>query len=215
MKKLSHNTETSKYPPGSPRRALSLIIWMLIATGFLLFLMSCKPDDESLIVIEPELKAEVDNGTNCSKTVNVYTTDWSIELGGTSTSPEAFTLRHTSGVANMAITGGHTALQTEFCNQGVSTRVPDDIDPEHDRGFGSGLAGQVQYGDYIVAMYHPRPTFPDHFLVYDTIDGSWERWDLGMNESGANGINEYYALKPFEYLEPTLVKSGSGFKTGE
>lgn len=97
-----------------------------------------------------------------------FVNDWNFQIGDT------FKLRHTPGLRNMALSGSHGILNSELCGIGVPRQIPPGLedDPE-----GDGYAGQLQYHDYIIAMYHPT-TYPDHFITYNTIDGSWIRWDL-------------------------------------
>ena len=101
---------------------------------------------------------------------NVQTlSGWNFDIG------QGLTLRHTEGLRSMALSGSHGRLDQEFCGIAESARIPSGLedDPEQD-----GYATQAKYGDYIIAMYHPS-TFPDHFITYNTIDGSWIRWELG------------------------------------
>ena len=94
---------------------------------------------------------------------------WSFNIG------HMLTLRHTKGLESMALSGSHGRLDQEFCGIAESASIPAGLgdDPEKD-----GYATQAQYGDYIIAMYHPS-TYPDHFITYNVNDGSWIRWDLG------------------------------------
>ena len=94
---------------------------------------------------------------------------WSFNLG------QGLVLRHTKGLESMALSGSHGRLSQEFCDIEELNSIPSGLldDPE-----GDGYASQRQYGNYIIAMYHPS-TYRDHFITYNVVDGSWIRWELG------------------------------------
>lgn len=116
--------------------------------------------------VEPDPKPIID-ACNPYEGINILS-PWVFKIG------DALILRHTPGLEQMAITGSHSLLNFELCGEGRPATIPSGLedDPE-----GDGYAGQLQYGDYILAMYHPI-TYPDHFITYNTKDGSWIRWDL-------------------------------------
>ncbi len=137
-------------------------IWAVAVLAVGAMLLSCSKDPIQRHLIS------VDGTKKCTE--YYILSDWSFELGG------GLTLLHTDGLESMALSGSHTLLNREFCNIGKSGRIPTDLgDDIYDLGY----AGQMIYGDYIVAMYHPTRAYPDHFITYNHKDGSWIHWKLG------------------------------------
>ena len=98
---------------------------------------------------------------------------WTFKIG------DMMVLRHTAGLATMAITGDVTELNDEWCRTGergvwIPKGLGDDI---HEVGY----APQILLGDYVIAMYHPIREAPDHFITWNIIDGSWIHWKLGAS----------------------------------
>lgn len=72
--------------------------------------------------------------------------DWTFKIGDT------FVLRHTEGLKSMALSGSHSRLNFELCGIGRPATIPAGLADDEE---GDGYAGQMQYHDYILAMYHP------------------------------------------------------------
>ena len=92
---------------------------------------------------------------------------------------------YSHGVYTMARFGGVTPLMEEIGGKHVAGRIPTGNqlgdDPE-----GAGYANQLEVDGYIIAMYHPTPTYPDNFIVYRPATQQWWRYDLGFDEEHCN-----------------------------
>ena len=122
-----------------------------------LSLTSCKKDDI--------------NTSDCIRYEGITPlNDWSFYVG------DSLTILNTSGLRSMAYSGSHTLLQDELCRVGVSPekRIPSGLGDDFEE---VSYASQVQYGRWVIAMYHPTREYPDNFITYNVDDGSWVRWD--------------------------------------
>ena len=139
---------------------------------FMLFLACSKQDSPCMVMLEDcgELPVRQFNRIDTGEIVGLEECDciaWSFDLG------DGQFLTDTPGLRSMALSGSHRLLMKEL-NGTIGKRIPAGLedDPEGDE-----YADQVQYGDYIVAMYHPI-TYPDHFITYNWKNGVWIRWEL-------------------------------------
>lgn len=99
---------------------------------------------------------------------------WEKDLGA------GFTLYHTPGLHQMALTGSVVRLNEEYCGIGELGKV---IPPNLGDDFESvGYAPVVTFNNWRIAMYHPTPAYPDNWILYNPILNYWERWDLGYDE---------------------------------
>ena len=130
----------------------------------LLLFLACSKDEIRRIYISG-------NGVEKCQVDLTILSDWTLKVG------DVAVLRHTPGLERMALTGSHYELSDEWCNVDTSDKsIPDDLG---DDIYNVGLAPQRVYYDYIIAMYHPIPKAPDHFITYNWKDGSWTHWKLG------------------------------------
>lgn len=134
------------------------------------FTLSCSKDEE---LAEGVGVVTVVRGVETCDTTGIPTvSDWTFPLGNGNF------LRHTAGLTEMALTGNHGVLNNEQCNTATHEfRVPTEIRDDHDI-YDVGLATQRVYGNFVVAMYHPIPQAPDHFIVYNHTNGDWVHWKL-------------------------------------
>ena len=94
---------------------------------------------------------------------------WTSDLDG-------FTLYHTRGLRDMALSGSVGRLDDEYCNAGLrNKRIPSGLGDDFER---VGYASVLELNGYLIAMYHPTQLHPDNWIQYRIDDGSWERWDL-------------------------------------
>ena len=97
--------------------------------------------------------------------------EWSFDLG------DGQYLVNSPGLTEMALTGSHRLLGQEL-NGTTGRRIPNGLNDTYEDNPHEGYATQRVYGNYIVAMYHPRSWAPDHFITYNWKSGAWIRWDL-------------------------------------
>ena len=99
------------------------------------------------------------------------TGEWSFDLG------DGQYLVNSPGLTEMALTGSHRLLGQEL-NGTTGRRIPNGLNDTYEDNPHEGYASQRVYGNYIVAMYHPRRWAPDHFITFNWKSGDWIRWDL-------------------------------------
>ncbi len=85
---------------------------------------------------------------------------------------------YSDGLWTMAVTGSVTKLKREIGGSSGGS-IPSGLGDDTD---GVGYASRLSVDGYIIAMYHPIPSAPDHFIVYHPDTGRWWRYDVGDNE---------------------------------
>ena len=148
---------------------------------FMLFLACSNPELSNCVItledcsdLELRVFAREDNGEEVAAAeceCITITSDWSFDLG------DGQYLVNSPGLTEMALTGSHRLLGQEL-NGTTGRRIPNGLNDTYEDNPHEGYASQRVYGNYIVAMYHPRRWAPDHFITYNWKSGAWIRWDL-------------------------------------
>ncbi len=141
------------------------------------------PTDEC--VLNPNIEKcnpPINNGCLNSEVISSYI--WLLPIDGSGA--EKVEIRHTLALRNMAWNGVISDLNQQLCEYDTELSVNVLVDGLSYDADEIGFAGQLRVEHYVIAMYHPRKGFNDHFIIYNLNNREWERWI----EGGKSNLSE-------------------------
>ena len=110
---------------------------------------------------------------NCPTYDQITNTTWDLD---------GFTLYHTDGLRQMALSGTVDRLNEEYCNFGLfDYSIPSGMGDDFQE---VGYSERLNLNGWLIAKYTSTELYPDNWILYRVSDGYWERWDLAENEPG-------------------------------